>query len=713
MTDVVNTEPRVNWNPVGGEPLPPTWAQGPPGPPGPAGPIGPMGPAGIDGQPGIAGPMGPAGATGATGPQGPAGINGSPGPQGVPGPTGPTGPMGAGIPTGGLTNQYLIKASNADYDYAWGTPSGAGIQLPLTQDLTFSPDASWNIGSTSDFRPYQVYVYSNIRIGGSGELNVLPDTIAAAYDLTIRAGSGQPLRLGAGGSNRWTIDSAGNFTAVSDNAYDIGLSGATRPRTAYLATSAVVGTGAQIATLNGSLLLGSSTFSLSGTSGLNLATAGTSRWNIGTTGHLTAFADNLYDIGASGANRPRNAFIANQLTVGTNGIVTPSIVGPATLNLGAAGNWQWQINNQGHFIATADATYDIGLSGASRPRSVYVAMSVLVGPSLTIDSYNIGGGAGNLRVGTYSATTLTLFSNNVDRWQVTTAGHFVAVTDNTLDIGASGATRPRDLFLGRNLSVAGTVGVNTPPTATVLVTSKALGSAGTTYGFQYLNSALTTNLFYTRDDGVVYITGPLWINSGGSERIRTPVNNPAGLSLESTDGYLFVSGKSGAHLMGNAFYDGTNWNRFNVGSSAMGVIAGPDTISFYAAPSGANPIAWVSVVTINGTGDTTLSGKLSAGSFKLYYTTATNGWTIDRWSSFIIINVPGSTTYLPNGSGRSGEWVIVKNWSGSAVTIAASAGQVIGMPDGSGPTSISIAHGQAYTFVADGGAGMMVVSRAI
>ena len=28
---------RVNWNPVGGEPLPPTWSVGPPGPPGPTG----------------------------------------------------------------------------------------------------------------------------------------------------------------------------------------------------------------------------------------------------------------------------------------------------------------------------------------------------------------------------------------------------------------------------------------------------------------------------------------------------------------------------------------------------------------------------------------------------------------------------------------------------------------------------------------------------
>jgi len=105
------------------------------------------------------------------------------------------------------------------------------------------------------------------------------------------------------------------------------------------------------------------------------------------------------------------------------------------------------ITASGNSLFNPDNTYDIGASGANRPRTVYAATSLLVGPSLTIDSYNIGGSAGNLRVGTYSATTLTLFSNNVDRWTLTTAGHFVAATDNTYDIGASGASRPRNLYL--------------------------------------------------------------------------------------------------------------------------------------------------------------------------------------------------------------------------------------------------------------------------
>jgi hypothetical protein len=121
------SEPVVNQNPVGGTPLPPTWAQGPPGPPGPAGPIGPMGPAGINGAEGIPGAVGPAGAIG---PQGPAGVQGPAGPQGPPGPGGVQGPAGFGIPGGGLTGQHLIKTSNYDYDYAWASPAG-GLSWPL------------------------------------------------------------------------------------------------------------------------------------------------------------------------------------------------------------------------------------------------------------------------------------------------------------------------------------------------------------------------------------------------------------------------------------------------------------------------------------------------------------------------------------------------------------------------------------------------------
>lgn len=73
-----------------------------------------------------------------------------------------------------------------------------------------------------------------------------------------------------------------------------------------------------------------------------------------------------------------------------------------------------------------DATYDIGASGATRPRDLFLSRNAVIGG------------------------TLSLGGNVVSN---------LLFTDATYDIGASGATRPRDLFLSRNAVVGGTIGV--------------------------------------------------------------------------------------------------------------------------------------------------------------------------------------------------------------------------------------------------------------
>jgi hypothetical protein len=61
--------------------------------------------------------------------------------------------------------------------------------------------------------------------------------------LILRAGVSQSLRLGAGGNDRWDISSDGNLVAIADNTYDIGASGATRPRIIYVGTDVIPGRG--------------------------------------------------------------------------------------------------------------------------------------------------------------------------------------------------------------------------------------------------------------------------------------------------------------------------------------------------------------------------------------------------------------------------------------------------------------------------------------
>ena len=97
-----------------------------------------------------------------------------------------------------------------------------------------------------------------------------------------------------------------------------------------------------------------------------------------------------------------------------------------------------------NLLFSPDATYDIGASGASRPRDLFLSRDLTVGGTMTV-----AGGInfnGNVTVGDSSADTLTINSTITSN---------LIFTDNTYDIGASGATRPRNLYLANNLVVGG------------------------------------------------------------------------------------------------------------------------------------------------------------------------------------------------------------------------------------------------------------------
>lgn len=126
-------------------------------------------------------------------------------------------------------------------------------------------------------------------------------------------------------------------------------------------------------------------------------------------------------------------------------------------------------------------------------------------------------------------------------------------TDNTYDIGAAGATRPRDFYLARKAYVYGNVFAGTAPaggytTQGVFVAdntsnttgtgSFALGSGGSTaYAVLRLNSSLQFNLdVYGLPAG--WVT-PLQINTNGAYRF-----NGKGIFADSTYSYASATGFS-------------------------------------------------------------------------------------------------------------------------------------------------------------------------
>ena len=136
---------------------------------------------------------------------------------------------------------------------------------------------------------------------------------------------------------------------------------------------------------------------------------------------------------ATGSTLALAATGANPITFTTNGVAN------------------WNISSAGHLLAT-DNTFDIGAAGATRPRRAHIGTEVIVGAALTISSSVISSAgamslnSAGLTLQSTGVNTIQFDTNGTSRWNVASTGHILANTDNTLDIGAAGATRPRTIY---------------------------------------------------------------------------------------------------------------------------------------------------------------------------------------------------------------------------------------------------------------------------
>jgi hypothetical protein len=78
-------------------------------------------------------------------------------------------------------------------------------------------------------------------------------------------------------------------------------------------------------------------------------------------------------------------------------------------------------------------------------------------------------------IGTFGSSSLYFQTNSVTKWEVSSSGHFLTIADNTYDIGASGANRPRALYLAGGI----THGSATLLTTTTALTNGAAAATGT------------------------------------------------------------------------------------------------------------------------------------------------------------------------------------------------------------------------------------------
>jgi hypothetical protein len=165
-----------------------------------------------------------------------------------------------------------------------------------------------------------------------------------------------------------------------------------------------------------------------------------------------------------------------------------------------------------------DATYDIGATGANRPRDLFLSRNLTVGGTLTLTGgVNLNG---NVTVGDASTDTLTINSTITSN---------LIFTDNTYDIGASGATRPRTLYLGTSLI--------TPAITNSGLTSGRITYAGTG-GLLQDSANLTFNGSTLAITGAMTATGRSGVTMSG----QTSAVSLGQVSTDTTYGLLSFNG---------------------------------------------------------------------------------------------------------------------------------------------------------------------------
>lgn len=205
---------------------------------------------------------------------------------------------------------------------------------------------------------------------------------------------------------------------------------------------------------------------------------------------------------------------------------------------------------EGHMVATTDATYDIGASGGTRFRDLFLSRNAVIGGTFSAGdttlqglspgntalvvngNYSAGGvvnltswrrdsgGAVSMRLRYDDANVQMRFGTDTahDWWlerggtaialigstTISMNSGLIAYADGTYDIGQSGAQRFRDLFLSRHIKMAGDFTMAT--NSKMAVGNSALNSS---YAFYVYSSALAGIAQFERNGGTAATNGIL------------------------------------------------------------------------------------------------------------------------------------------------------------------------------------------------------------
>ncbi len=285
------------------------------------------------------------------------------------------------------------------------------------------------------------------------------------------------------------------------------------------------------------------TFNMSQAKPIVFATTDITRWQITAAGDINGIGSGKNIIGNSDSgailtiSSTSNATKGNIYFGSSTGLNYSEVNKTLGIGVAASATTPLSITNATARITMLSSTASNACFVSFNANSIptYVGIENSTGNGFT----TTGGIANALTFNMSGAKPIVFCTSDAARWQVTSGGDFLAITDNTNDIGASGATRPRTGYFGTSI-------VTPVGTFATSVTSAALTfsntSINTTAGdsatinasagrFRKDTSGSTftlTNSFITSSNTVVLLT---WVTAGLTGGTKTSVAAGSGSAV--------------------------------------------------------------------------------------------------------------------------------------------------------------------------------------